>query len=855
MKVSVGLDQRAYGAKPGKHEIPGIKRRAACNWQDIEIAELAQMVGENGCSMIPAQMEGGLSAANCRAEQLFVLDFDDGISFAEIEARCSSLELPVTFAYHTFGSGFECERFRVVFALDCLVEEEFSRNVVMAMLHGIFPECDRSCRDYARLFFGGKGLLCVHPEACVCVEQIMLAFYSKAGESGHFKRKIHSFCKKNRIFLYNEMPLMIKKCMLCEYGEIVDSLSIHIIGGSTKTPICIAECNKNMNPSLTCRMQQRRVALQDETNCRLLNDFLGGGDVGHASKFAIATNLRGIRGGAKKFLETVRTYDPGSFDKWQKDMKYMQVYKPQSCSSDFCPYYDACNQAGTIIETLAMDRKVICRDKASFVSIDQAGAHLRQNLEEAFYSRSKGIHLIRAQTALGKTSAYMDLIVKNRMCKFIVALPTNRLKEQVARDLGRRLPEQEVFMTLSVENSYLVPPEIKAAISDCHKSGIHNMTRKKLRSYYDEIKDTYSKRAVAEECKKLMDGLQAMKDERVVVTTHAYLLQMPRSFLDGYTVIIDEDILQLQFFNRCYETSVSSIKEVMEKGPGAYAGIAQKVIQAPPGVFRRTVPVENIRWNGEDMEDLEGAWSGNPYDLAYAGAFVKGEEDESGDADVCYYCAGKLEPVKYIILSATLNKGLYEKYFSGAMDVFMYPEVRAAYKGKLHQYTYHSLGRRDLAGKMQVFQYVGGLADNGPLKVITFKLFQDKVVDGNIDVLPLHFGNATGLNTYEGEDLAIIGTPFGTDTSYKLVACYLGADVNRPEDERPKVRRVEYNGYSFLLTTYADELLREVQMYSLESELEQCIGRARLLRKNCTVYVFSSFPCAQAEIHMENYLL
>lgn len=853
MKVSVSLDKREYVAKPDKREIPKIKRRAVCNWQDIEIAELAHMVGERGCSMIPAHMVGGLSGANCRAEQLFVLDFDGGISFAEIEVRCGMLGLPIAFAYHTFSSDDACERFRVVFALDCLVEEEYSRNVVMGMLHAIFPECDHSCRDYARLFFGGKELICVHSEVYVCMEQIMTAFYSKAGEHGNFKRQIISFCKKNRIIFYNGMPLIIKKCMLHEYGEIMDSVSIHIIGESTKTPMCIAECKNNMHQSLTCKTRQRRVGLQNETNCRLLNDFLSGEDVGHAAKFAIATNLRGIRGGEKKFLETIMAYDMESYDKWKKDMKYMRVYKPQSCSHDFCPYYGECSQAGTIIETLAMDRKVRCRNKEMLVSIKEAAVCLRQNLDKAFHSGSKRIYLIKAQTALGKTSAYMDLIEKNRMCKFIVALPTNRLKEQVVRDLRYRLPEQEVFMTLSVDNSYLIPQEIKAAISDYHKSGIHNMTGKLLKSYYDEIKDDPSKKAVAEECKKLMDGLQAMKDERVVVTTHAYLLQMPQSFLEGRTVIIDEDILQLQFFNRCYKTSVSKIKEVMKKGPQAYCRIAQKVIQAQPGVFTKTVPAGNIWQSGEVMEDIGGIGNENPYDLAYADVFVKGEEDESGDASVYYYCAGRLKPAKYIVLSATLNKGLYEKYFLGNMDVFMYPEIKAAYIGKLYQYTYYSLGRRDLDGKMQIFQFACDLANNEDLNIITFKKFQDSVAKGNI--LPLHFGNSTGINEYKGQDLAVIGTPFSTDESYKLVACYLGADVNSSEDKRPRVRRVEYNGYSFLLTTYADELLREVQMYSLESELEQCIGRARLLRENCTVYVFSAFPCAQAEIHMENYLL
>ena len=57
-----------------------------------------------------------------------------------------------------------------------------------------------------------------------------------------------------------------------------------------------------------------------------------------------------------------------------------------------------------------------------------------------------------------------------------------------------------------------------------------------------------------------------------------------------------------------------------------------------------------------------------------------------------------------------------------------------------------------------------------------------------------------------------------------------------------------------MLTAYHDSILQEIQLYSLESELEQCVGRARLLRKNCTVYVFSAFPCEQAEIITGDYL-
>lgn len=48
--------------------------------------------------------------------------------------------------------------------------------------------------------------------------------------------------------------------------------------------------------------------------------------------------------------------------------------------------------------------------------------------------------------------------------------------------------------------------------------------------------------------------------------------------------------------------------------------------------------------------------------------------------------------------------------------------------------------------------------------------------------------------------------------------------------------------------TYEDEFLRDIQFYMIESELEQAVGRARLLRCDCTVNLFSDFPLRQAEL-------
>ena len=74
------------------------------------------------------------------------------------------------------------------------------------------------------------------------------------------------------------------------------------------------------------------------------------------------------------------------------------------------------------------------------------------------------------------------------------------------------------------------------------------------------------------------------------------------------------------------------------------------------------------------------------------------------------------------------------------------------------------------------------------------------------------------------------------------------------EQEVLAVRKVRYNGYEFSFMTYKGEALRELQFYFIRKELEQCIGRARILRKDCKVLVLSNFPCEQAELHQEDYL-
>lgn len=858
MKVHVSLDNVGYSDKP-LNQIPKMKYRISTKWQEIELAELADLVGNKGYAMIPAHMVGGISAVNCVGIQLFALDFDHGSTFEQVKKKCDLWRLPIAFAYHTYNSSSEEERFRVVFRYHTVIEDTYIIKVVLAMLNKIFSESDSVCINPDRMFLGGKKLIYLDESAHIALVQLLFQFHESLNTNGNYKRSIENFCKKYSIMMFNHRAVMGSDEILSTFQEnddFMNSVIIHKIVENTKTSFFIME-SEGRHKSITCKRKQRNLDVNCCDGCRLLDDFNSGFELSHEERFAILSNLMHIKGGEKHFFDILeKYYDSAIYEKWKKDVNYIRTYHPKRCSDSFCPYYADCEQAGTIVDTLAIDRKVYVRKETEYYPLEEAVHCLKQNLEMAYESFDSGIHLIKAQTSIGKTTQYIELIERHPEASFLIAVPTNMLKQQVTEDLLKKgIGKDELFMTLSIDDNIFFQ-EMKEEIQNAHARGIHNKKGQVLRKYYEEIKDNPSKKIVIEECRKLIKGINAVRDERVIVTTHAYFLQMPEVFLKKYTIIIDEDILQLQILGQSHQVGINCLKELVDQNVSGYAGIAGRILSAKENEYINISPSPGINpLTEEQMDELMCSENDNINDLQYAEVFVKKKDYYSGTWVVKYFCPTKLPRLKCIVLSATLNANIYKRYFGDRMPITMYPCKMVKYKGNVIQYPYHSLGRRDLSNKMQVFNFVRRLAGEPELEIITFKESASIKGVAGMNSQALNFGNTTGINKFAGKNLGIVGTPYKEETAYKLIAFYLGAAVNNKDDERPRMRRVEYKDMEFVITTYKDPLLREIQLYSLESELEQCIGRARLLRHACTVYVFSAFPCEQAKLHLKNYLL
>lgn len=859
MKVQISLDNQGYCCKPDKYEIVNIRKRTVKLWKTIEIKELARLTSA-GFSFIPGKLVDGMKAENCKGMQLFCLDFDSGIRFGEIEERCRLLEIPIAFAYYTFGSTNEKERFRVAFAHSTFIEDISIIVIAMKMLHVIFPESDGACTNADRLFLGGKELICCNDNSAMALVQLISPFHQALDQNGNYKRRLQSFCKKENILMINNRAAMGNKDLLSLYKEnddFKDLAIIHSIDESKESSFFVAIiCKRHQSISRRMEKNKKKIDIDDYSECKLLDDFLNGENLNHSMKFAIITNLMFINGGIKCFLDTLKKYgDYDSVNKWEKDLKYMSLYRPKRCSGEFCPYYEKCHHQGTIRDTLAVDRKVRRTGNDVFYSLDETVECLRETLEKAYLCNAKGVHLIKAQTSIGKTTQYIDLISKHKEGKFLIALPTNILKRQVAEDLKLAgISKSEIFVTPSMNDSIFFQDEWEE-VRRAHNRGLHNRKNILLMKIYEKIKDDPNKKAVAEECIHLIEGIKAVKQERIIVTTHAYLMQINDEVLHDFTVIIDEDILQLQVFNNIFTVSIRCLEHLAKQGIFGYSQIATRMLSARENEYVQIQAFDNLNpLHEEQLDELGCGADDNINDMQHATAFVRERDRDSGQEVVRYFCPYQFRNRKYMVLSATLNETIYKSYFANSMPVFFYEMKKVLYTGKVIQYTYHSLGRRDLSGKMEVFEKAREISGQQDLEIITFKECSLIRNVSNMNSANLHFGNTTGINALSGRDIGVIGTPYKTDSAYKLIACHLGADVNGDKDKTPKPRRVHYNGYSFYITSYSNELLRIVQLYALESELEQCIGRARLLRKKCTVYVFSAFPCEQADIFMGEYL-
>jgi hypothetical protein len=201
--------------------------------------------------------------------------------------------------------------------------------------------------------------------------------------------------------------------------------------------------------------------------------------------------------------------------------------------------------------------------------------------------------------------------------------------------------------------------------------------------------------------------------------------------------------------------------------------------------------------------------------------------------DTIYFIKQNFLPTKkkIIVMSATAPEKIYSKIFGDKLTIIKMDEVIK--KGEIIQHTNRSCSRSELNRYHDIISQ-----KVGDQPVITFKGFDNYFSN---PVENMYFGNTSGYDDLKGKNISVVGTPHRNNVFYHLVFAHIyGIEENL--NTSMKYQKIEYNGFRFKFNCFDDVLLREIQFSIIEGDLIQACGRARVLRTNATVNLYSNFP-------------
>lgn len=814
-KYTVSFNGTRHDVKPSGAEIGRISNNLYTKCIDFE--KLAYEVGERGCTFSPAVYDGKRRKENYIGQQLIGLDFDNGVTFSKIKDIATLYRLPILFAYKTFSCTEEHERFRVVFALSDAITDSFTGEAVTAMFMKIFGNCDEICKDSSRMFFGGKGLLeLADKPAEISGQDILIAFVAYMNDrygANHYTRELKKFYQ-NLGIKYDEILPVI------DNGKFVyEGINHPSPKGTVK--------NKRSRRVVTRNFDWN--VLYDK--CRLYRSFVDGEEYYYYPQlFHLATNLINVENGKKEFLSILKSQNNAYCESYHTrdwglilNILIAMDYQPQGCNN--CPYASECLHTKNMILTAKPGKSTILQTKRKeYVSIEEAENDLKEKFMQAVDSENQGIHIIKAQTGIGKTNLYLDYLFHDKNRKFLIAVPTHKLKMEVYRKAVSKgiknityTPEMPVFM-----------PEIQKKINHIYAIGAGKYALKMMSEIFEKMPSEHTDYIAL---KNYLEELEVIKDfDGHIITTHDRLLLQNKNskLLENREVIIDEDIMRTMISTQSVDNK--DILWALNSGSFSCKVVKKlKNILAVNGYqkydYRENEPVELTEEVFSALENAEG----NIIDLVESFYIYN-------DGKNTTFLVRKWLPVrKVIVMSATANAEIYRMLTH--YPVYDYTCKTAKYIGKLMLYPKYTFSRRALLEQDGIMDYLKEKI--GDDVVITFKAFE------NLFNTEYHYGAVEGLNCLEGKNISVVGLPNVDELVYKLYGMAAGVNVGSCN---MRAMRVEYNGYDFQINSFDNEKLRTIQLWILESLLEQAVGRARLLRFDCIVKVFARFPIDQALI-------
>ena len=738
-----------------------------------------------------AILKGKRINKNWNGQQSFMLDFDSGISPKEVIDKLLEHDIIVNIIYYTFSHTEEFPRFRIVILLDEPIYDYCLAEAIRKGLVKGLAGCDTKCKDAARMFLGGirsEELSSKHTD----IQKLLLFASINLVAGDDLQTRI---LQKNDYF-YN-------------------------IDNRSNSKNAKRENYQHNDPRYQYLSKQKKNDFDFDiakNKLKIVSDFTTGKELKYKQLFGLITNFIHVKGGEKFLKETMDHYNEMGKTAYKvEDFAIIPVVKHYNYLPErlerYSPYQED-HKYTDVIDAVKKPRgEVQIIEPINKITLSEAEAILSLEFEKAIQSNDNNIYIFSTQTAIGKTTKL------TKLNKTTLAFPTHDLKDEIGCKMS---VEHLIVPEIPTFKDKLVNEQIKSFYNIGLNDEVYMLIN--TIAYFMDVEYSDDDRVLARNYLSII--AESNITSKTVLTTHL------RALFDQYghkTTIFDEDPINSLLSIKQFELSDLLSLEQLANDREPITQLIDLIRSTQPGV------ITQINHFGIDKKDIATLVSNfytnsNLIQFFNATSFCK---DKSNPNIIHYQIKREIpEGKKVIIMSATPQIEVYKSLYGDRVKIIDIPLAES--QGKIIQHTKNGYSRSYLKNN-KVTELIEQIGDR---PVITFQKYKDIFPTAHPS---LHYGNCEGYDFLNGVDLAVVGTPHKNELHYLFTAYALGIDLSSVNLELQDLK-IDWKGIRFRFTTYEDERLRNIQLGAIEADLVQSIGRARSLRTNAEVLVYSNLP-------------
>lgn len=821
MNTKIVISLASYKTKPSKNigadEFQLLENYAT--YTKINVRQFAQLCAD-GHTFFPAYFKEGAKRrgiSNCEGVWVIGLDFDgaavppeDFVDYAE------SVGLAPNFYYYTFSQdkddielpeeryihkskNYGCVgelkqsfRYRVVWVLEEEISIKTFGEIVTTLIEDTFKDFkgDAACKDPSRLFFGSNTYAVVVNTEPTKLSTLGWAKVMEVSKQGKTTKTIHRQ----------------KKAGAQEWEEVEVPEAITV--GAKWMDI--------LNPY-----------------CNLWAKWMRGEYLNYNQRLTLWSNLKFLKYNShnysvkKDIMSYVRPeiYEGHTFSIKEIDSKFRDTkLKP-------APIVKYRGMRMTVVDFFSSYTNTAARPQLDLEELNTLDEWMDNKTDEIL--NNKGFIYFQSQTASGKTERIIRNLVEREFNieKEIYACPTHVLAIEFEKRLRAAAPDMPI---------YRVPPT--------------EYTTKDLIRLNLGLSPLSKDRDRAQALLKLFDK----NTKGVFIITHSLLINLGGR-IPASRIIVDENI---------EEALIKNIKVSIPKLNSLKGYLPKEAIEKLDNLIEQ-IKQENIGFKldnifGDILKDfdIDEYLNDIQEDDAIEGLFsipkAEALKVSTSNGRKCLRALVKSElisnailndiPIK--LLTATPMSQRLKNYYRLDFEVITAPLAKN--KGCVNQYRGISGARGISNGKGiekakldKYSSYIQNKLKDKKIEdcyFISFKgskaLWEEKGFNvAAVDGKEIHLMNCAGLDCWKGKNIIVCGKFDKPDEYYYD----LWSDIGDGEMPKKQNQRIFYNGIWQTLYLWDKEELRNEQLQYMEYATQQAIGRARALREDAEVHLFSNF--------------